>query len=585
MAGAIPSVSQVNFNGPLASSGQAYNPGQFLQTPSPVDEATSSQISDATKRVANNSSQLAGMGLLPGIMTHNGVIASSSPTTSSAPASVTSTIDANSLGGAKPFSVPTSQPDNNAQNILGASVAPNIPTDDPNRSAAISKMLGLEGGPDAYNKAQDSINQDVNFGVNDAQTAKNALDAEAMRTGKSFDDQINMILQHNPQGLMGRGFQDTINSLTQQKNSALADIAIRQSVANGNFEQATKLAAQKVAADAEDSQNKINAYKDAIAASDSSPAQKAKMQMIADSYTENLRIKGEETLKDYQLKIDNQDPAKQADLQLKIAQISKTNAEAAKLRSQINDQGDTVASLANSLITGGLAPAELSKRATGAGAYNDVLTAANKMSMATTGKPFNIAKADRDYKYANQTRTQDTLNYFKSLVGTDDGTGKLSGGNLDELQSASNKIDRTDFPALNNAEAWAKLSTGNVDMANFQAVTTEVADQVAKILQGGSTGSGTSDAKLQQASNLFKTGFSKDQITGIISTLKPLLINRAKSVIGDNPYLKDYSNSFGFGAKPASGNNATASGKPFDYAGAIKAGHSDAEIQAYLKAN
>jgi hypothetical protein len=192
--------------------------------------------------------------------------------------------------------------------------------------------------------------------------------------------------------------------------------------------------------------------------------------------------------------------------------------------------------LAEQLVNGTLAPSELSKRATGASAYSAVLSAAKALDPS-----FDIAKADRNYRYANQTSTQNTLNYLGSLVG---GVGQT--GNLDELQALSNTIPRTQFPALNDAQNWLKLQTGNPSIAAYYATATEVADQVAKILQGGGTGSGTSDAKLAQAQSLFQSGFTPDQMNAVISALKPLLANRAQNIIGDNPYLSDYADQFGF---------------------------------------
>lgn len=201
--------------------------------------------------------------------------------------------------------------------------------------------------------------------------------------------------------------------------------------------------------------------------------------------------------------------------------------------------------LAISLVTGQLAPSELSKRTTGSSSYSDILNAASAYSQATTGKPFNIAQADRDYKYATNVQTQNTLNYLGSLVGQTDGNGNLTGGNLDNLVDQSNGITRTSFPAINDTEAWAKLETGNPAIASYYATVTEVSDQVAKILQGGGSGSGTSDAKLAQASALFQKGFSKDQINAVANTLKDLLQNRAQGIVGNNPYLSDYADQFG----------------------------------------
>lgn len=229
---------------------------------------------------------------------------------------------------------------------------------------------------------------------------------------------------------------------------------------------------------------------------------------------------------------------------------------------------DTVTSLAQQLVQGNLAPSELSKRATGSVSYNDVLKAADDYSMATYGKHFSIAQADRDYKFAVRPQTQDTLNYLGSLIGSDDGTGNITGGNMDELVTLSNDIGRTNFPAINDAAAWARFSAGDPKIAEFQSVATEVADQVAKILQGGGN-AGTSDAKLQQAVNLFNTSFSKAQLVGVVNSLKPLLTNRAKSMVKDNRYLSDYADQFGI---PQQRPSTVGNSKEYDAAGSAAVG-------------
>ena len=95
----------------------------------------------------------------------------------------------------------------------------------------------------------------------------------------------------------------------------------------------------------------------------------------------------------------------------------------------------------------------------------------------------------------------------------------------------------TQFPALNDTAAWVRLQAGDPKMAAYYATVTEVADQVAKIMQGGGTGGGTSDAKMKQATDLFDKGFNKDQITAIGTQLRNLLANRKKELIGGNRYL------------------------------------------------
>lgn len=233
--------------------------------------------------------------------------------------------------------------------------------------------------------------------------------------------------------------------------------------------------------------------------------------------------------------------------QLKKAQIVEANANAAKTRAEtaVAAAASDPSNLAQQLVSGNLAPSELSKRATGPTAYNAVLKAADEYSMKTTGKHFNIAQADRNYKYATNAGTQNTLNYLGSLIGSTDSSGNIVGGNLDALVHTSDSLARTNFPAVNSVKWNAMLQTGSPDVVAYMTTVTEVADQVAKILQGGSGGGGTSDAKLSQANSLFDKGFSADQIKAVAGSLKPLLINRAKGLIGSNAYLSDYATQFG----------------------------------------
>lgn len=209
--------------------------------------------------------------------------------------------------------------------------------------------------------------------------------------------------------------------------------------------------------------------------------------------------------------------------------------------------------LAQSLVDGTLDPSQLSKRTTN---YNAVLSQANALSMQQTGKPFNVAQASIDYKYANQPNTQNTLNYLGSLIG---GPGQT--GNLDELVNLSNSISRTNFPALNQVSNWTKLQAGSPQIAAYYAVATEVADQVAKILAGGGTGNSTSDAKLNQALSLFQSSFSKQQLIATVNALKPLLLNRAKNMIGTNRYLQaSYGDRLGINSS-SSGSGSSGSGE------------------------
>ncbi len=425
------------------------------------------------------------------------------------------------------------------------------------------QILGIRSGRSQYMPGQQE---------SDISTTMN----EGIQTLANLDSQANDAVAKLQQGFLTQDYaqvNDMYAALTKhmdEKTKTLDDMAT--SVKDASALQTQQTQQQKSLIDLQTAQT--NSIARAVADSALKPDGSYDLQAIqkaADNYgIDPATLYGAVQQQGQALKLQNEAEQKfQADLQQTKLTSAKTamdiqNAQQAQSGANViaglpqeqvtalTNNGFTrfngnVQGLAQSLVNGQLAPTELSKRATGNASYNDVLNAAKLYSQATTGKDFNISQADRDYKFATNINTQSTLNYLGSLVGqADPTTGKFTGGNLGDLQTLSNQVTRTNFPALNNAAAWARYSAGDPQIAAFQATATEVADQVAKILQGGGTGSGTSDAKLQQAVNLFNTGFSKAQLTATINALKPLLANRAKSMVGDNPYLSDYADQFGF---------------------------------------
>jgi hypothetical protein len=213
------------------------------------------------------------------------------------------------------------------------------------------------------------------------------------------------------------------------------------------------------------------------------------------------------------------------------SEAAKNYAEARQLN-QAADMG-TIQSNAQQLVEGTMDIANLSKKAK---TYDATLTAANTYSMQHYGIPFNTAKAAGDYKQANDIGTRNTLNYLNSLVGHDN-----QGGNLATLVKMSDGLDRSDFPALNDVQGWLDIQEGHPEYLALRTAALEVADQAAKILQGGGGGgSGTSDMKLKQAQEMFDAKFSADQIRGVAQTLIPLLVNRKNEMIGTNRYLQQW---------------------------------------------
>lgn len=155
-------------------------------------------------------------------------------------------------------------------------------------------------------------------------------------------------------------------------------------------------------------------------------------------------------------------------------------------------------------------------------------------ALARQYKPdLNVAENKINFDFANNQGTQNTLKFLNSLVGVN---GK--GGNLDEAVRLSDSVPRTTFPPVNSAEMKGLIAAGNTPAAVFASAITEVADQVAKILQGGGTGSSTSDKKLEQANTMFNTSFNTEQFRGVAKELKTLLANRKAGMVSGNPLLE-----------------------------------------------
>jgi hypothetical protein len=229
-----------------------------------------------------------------------------------------------------------------------------------------------------------------------------------------------------------------------------------------------------------------------------------------------------------------------SEIQKNLSEIPKNRAEAANAATeaglhqeqtkQLQNQAPEIQGAAQRLVEGDEDPSNLSKRAK---TYDATLQAADEYSRRTTGKPFDIAKAQADYRYATQKSTTDTLNYLNSLTGRDN-----QSGNLGKVVQMSQQLGNTQFPALNSVAQWARLEAGSPQVAAYHTALLETSDQIAKILQGGG-GSGTSDAKLKQAQEILNQNFNAKQIAAVANqSLRPLLANRKQEIIGDNRYLQ-----------------------------------------------
>jgi hypothetical protein len=132
---------------------------------------------------------------------------------------------------------------------------------------------------------------------------------------------------------------------------------------------------------------------------------------------------------------------------------------------------------------------------------------------------FNWQQAESGYKFGSSAATQNTVRFLDNIEKT-----------LPVLQQASNDFKRSGVRVINKALLASKSQFGNTDVVKFEFARNILADEIAKILQGGGTGSGTSDAKLHQALDLLGGDMTPQQFDTALSVAKELLGTRRESL-------------------------------------------------------
>jgi hypothetical protein len=183
------------------------------------------------------------------------------------------------------------------------------------------------------------------------------------------------------------------------------------------------------------------------------------------------------------------------------------------------------------VVEGGEDPSQMSKRATkGSSEYNRLLRQANDYSFARYGRPFDVAQASTDYKYANQKTTQDTIKLLRSLTGDDN---KNIGGTFKQLDDRFNALGNTQIPKVNNVFQWLETNAGQPGVPAFNATLLGVADEYGKILGGGVA----TDSSRNEAKEIINRAFSEQQGKAALQAIRGTLANRQNAMVGDNRYL------------------------------------------------
>jgi len=140
-------------------------------------------------------------------------------------------------------------------------------------------------------------------------------------------------------------------------------------------------------------------------------------------------------------------------------------------------------------------------------------------AMKKTDPNFNWEQAAAEYQLAKSPQFQNTVRYMDSVQES-----------LPLVISRAQKLANGNIRGVNALLNAGKNQVNDVDLKKFNTDRLLVADEIAKILQGGGTGGGTSDLKLKQAGEILKASDSPAAIAAALGDVQQLIGFRRKAL-------------------------------------------------------
>lgn len=211
------------------------------------------------------------------------------------------------------------------------------------------------------------------------------------------------------------------------------------------------------------------------------------------------------------------DPKEKEDL---IKSAIRESSEEARKPETTEDAIDpsSVETAAAAILSGRMAPSQLSLSG-GMGKAGVKFKQAVMASVNRQNPQFNWAASESNYQFGKSPATQNTVRFLDNIEKT-----------LPVLEQASDDFQRSGVRVINKAILTAKSQFGATDVVKFDLARTILADEIAKVLQGGGTGAGTSDAKLKQAQDLLSGDLTPQQLKAVTASVRELLQTRRQSL-------------------------------------------------------
>ncbi len=132
---------------------------------------------------------------------------------------------------------------------------------------------------------------------------------------------------------------------------------------------------------------------------------------------------------------------------------------------------------------------------------------------------FNFQQAEADYSFSKNPSFQNTIRFMDSVSGS-----------IPIVIKRANELGNGNIRLINGLANLSKDQLNDPKLKKFQTDALLVADEIAKILQGGGTGNGTSDAKMRQAQQIIRASDSPKAIAAALEDVQQLIGYRRESL-------------------------------------------------------
>lgn len=239
------------------------------------------------------------------------------------------------------------------------------------------------------------------------------------------------------------------------------------------------------------------------------------------AYAEKLGTTPDKLTADQKLAAQKEFKTLAQDPEMQAARLAAAHTEQLLKEMQLQQQptAGQAQQVAQDIVAHRIAPEQLASMFGGFGAAGQNFKRMVYGEAKKLDPNFDFEQSSAEYGLVKSTGFQNTIRYMDSVQNS-----------IPRVVKTANELGNGNVRFVNGLANMGKDQLNNPTLKKFRTDALLVGDEIAKILQGGGTGTGTSDAKLQQAAGLIQSSDSPQAIAAAMSEVQQLLAYRRESL-------------------------------------------------------